>query len=132
MILHERDCERWLERGDPKQLSVDPLRPFPVEEMKAWKVGSGVGNVRNNNPSLVEPLERSNKYDDSAQSEETNARTSSERDRRTTGTIVAVGREFLSEAAKEACDKGDSLGVIQPCHIRNGRVFLAPIHALDT
>jgi len=32
------------------------LRPYPAEEMKAWKVGADVGNVRNNRPELVEEL----------------------------------------------------------------------------
>ena len=34
------------------------LRPFPPEGMKAWKVDRRVGNVQNNDPSLVEPLKR--------------------------------------------------------------------------
>jgi hypothetical protein len=34
------------------------LGPIPAEEMKAWKVGSDVGNARNNNPALVEPVSR--------------------------------------------------------------------------
>lgn len=39
------------------ELPVDLLRPYPAEKMKAWKVGSAVGNVRNNEPGLVEPLQ---------------------------------------------------------------------------
>jgi putative SOS response-associated peptidase YedK len=35
---------------------IDLLRPYPAEEMKAWKVGRAVGNTRNNDPVLVEPL----------------------------------------------------------------------------
>jgi hypothetical protein len=34
---------------------------YPAEEMKAWKVGKAVGNTRNNDPSLLNPL----KYDES-------------------------------------------------------------------
>jgi putative SOS response-associated peptidase YedK len=56
VILHRQDYERWLEPGDPAQLPVDLLRPYPAEEMKAWKVGADVGNVRNNRPELVEEL----------------------------------------------------------------------------
>jgi putative SOS response-associated peptidase YedK len=33
------------------QLPVGLLRPYPAEQMKAWKVGSDVGNVRNNRRS---------------------------------------------------------------------------------
>jgi putative SOS response-associated peptidase YedK len=56
VILNPKDYVRWLEPGDPSQLPVDLLRPFPVEEMKAWPVSSDVGNVRNNRPELVEPI----------------------------------------------------------------------------
>jgi putative SOS response-associated peptidase YedK len=56
VILQRQDYARWLAPTDPAQLPVDLLRPFPVEEMKAWKVGPDVGNVRNNRPDLCEPL----------------------------------------------------------------------------
>jgi putative SOS response-associated peptidase YedK len=56
VILHRKDYERWLSPGDPAQLPVDLLRPYPAEEMKAWPVSRDVGNVRNNRPELVEPV----------------------------------------------------------------------------
>ena len=56
VILHRRDYERWMESGEPSHPPVDLLKPFPAEEMKAWKVSRAVGNVRNNNPGLVEPV----------------------------------------------------------------------------
>jgi putative SOS response-associated peptidase YedK len=56
VILHRQDYDRWLEPGDPSQLPIDLLRPYPAKEMKAWKVGVDVGNVRNNRPELVEEL----------------------------------------------------------------------------
>jgi putative SOS response-associated peptidase YedK len=56
VILHRQDYERWLTPGDPSQLPVDLLRPFPTNEMRAWHVSSDVGNVRINSPDLVEPL----------------------------------------------------------------------------
>jgi hypothetical protein len=34
-------------------LPTDLLKPFPAEEMKSWRVGSAVGNVRNNSPELL-------------------------------------------------------------------------------
>lgn len=55
VILHRQDYERWLAPAEPSQLPIDLLRPFPAEEMKAWKVGSAVGNVRNNSPELFVP-----------------------------------------------------------------------------
>ena len=56
VILQRRDYDRWLAPGDPTQLPVGLLRPFPAEEMKAWPVSTRIGNVRNNEPSLVERL----------------------------------------------------------------------------
>jgi hypothetical protein len=31
------------------------LAPYPAEEMTCWPVSARVGNVRNNDPSLIEP-----------------------------------------------------------------------------
>ncbi len=56
VILAMKDYERWLEPGDPQRPPVDLLRPYDAEQMKAWKVSTDVGNVWNNNPSLIEPL----------------------------------------------------------------------------
>jgi putative SOS response-associated peptidase YedK len=55
VILHRQDYERWLAPAEPPQLPIDLLKPFPAEEMKVWKVGSAVGNVRNNDPGLLVP-----------------------------------------------------------------------------
>jgi putative SOS response-associated peptidase YedK len=57
VILHRLDYERWLAPAEPSQLPIDLLKPFPAEGMKTWKVGSAVGNVRNNNPELLIPIE---------------------------------------------------------------------------
>lgn len=57
VILKRDDYERWLDPGDPQRLPVDLLRPFPAEEMRSWKVSRAVGNVNNNEPSLVEAVE---------------------------------------------------------------------------
>ena len=56
VILAPKDYQRWLEPGEPTHLPTDLLRPYPGEEMKAWKVGSAVGNVRNNAPELIAPI----------------------------------------------------------------------------
>ena len=55
VILNPEDYGRWLQPGDPHRLPVDLLRPFDADQMTAWKVSPDVGNVRNNNPSLIEP-----------------------------------------------------------------------------
>jgi putative SOS response-associated peptidase YedK len=56
VILAPKDYQRWLEPGEPTHPPIDLLRPYPAEEMKAWKVGSAVGNVRNNTPELIVPI----------------------------------------------------------------------------
>ena len=56
VILRPDDYERWLAPADPARLPIDLLRPYPDDEMAAWKVGKDVGNVRNNRPELVEPI----------------------------------------------------------------------------
>ncbi len=57
VILHRRDYVRWLAPTDPAHLPIDLLRPYPAEEMKVWKVSKAVGNTRNDDPSLIEPLQ---------------------------------------------------------------------------
>jgi putative SOS response-associated peptidase YedK len=32
------------------------LRSYPAEGMTAWRVGKAVGNVKNNDPSLIEAI----------------------------------------------------------------------------
>jgi putative SOS response-associated peptidase YedK len=57
VIVRAADYERWMAPADPERLPVDLLRPFPEEEMAAWKIGSAVGNVRNDSPDLIVPEE---------------------------------------------------------------------------
>ena len=56
VILSPQDYSRWLDPGEPSQLPIDLLRPYPTEEMRAWKVSAAVGNVRNNGPELRLPV----------------------------------------------------------------------------
>ena len=53
LILHPRDYDRWLERGDQVQLPVDLLRPFEAEVMSAAPCNPAVGNVRSNGPEML-------------------------------------------------------------------------------
>ena len=57
VVLAPNDYERWMAPADPAKLPVDLLRPYPAEEMTAWKVSAAVGNVRNNEPFLTERIE---------------------------------------------------------------------------
>jgi putative SOS response-associated peptidase YedK len=56
VILRPQDYERWLAPADPAHLPVDLLRPYAADAMTAWKVGTAVGNVKNDDPSLVAPI----------------------------------------------------------------------------
>jgi len=56
VILSPKDYERWLAPVDLAQLPVDLLRPFPADMMTAWKVSKAVGNVKNDEPSLIAPI----------------------------------------------------------------------------
>jgi len=40
---------------DPRELNA-LLAPYPSEEMTSWHVSTRVGNVKNNDASLVEPI----------------------------------------------------------------------------
>ncbi len=55
VIVAREDYARWLAPAQPGQLPTDLLRPYPPEEMKAWKVSKAVGNTRNNGPQLMKP-----------------------------------------------------------------------------
>jgi putative SOS response-associated peptidase YedK len=47
----------WLgeEPADTPQIKA-LLAPYPAEEMVAWPVSPRVGNVKNNDPTLIEPI----------------------------------------------------------------------------
>ena len=47
------DVLRW--PADARQLRA-MLAPYPSEEMICWPVSQRVGNVKNNDPSLIEPI----------------------------------------------------------------------------
>jgi putative SOS response-associated peptidase YedK len=56
VILEQKDYDRWLEPGDPARPPIDLFRPYPAEKMHAWPVSDRVGNVRNNDPALLEQV----------------------------------------------------------------------------
>jgi putative SOS response-associated peptidase YedK len=57
VILKPAAWRVWLgeEPADPPQLKA-LLAPYPAEEMIAWPVDARVGNVKNNDPGLIEPI----------------------------------------------------------------------------
>ena len=57
VILSRVSWPAWLgeEPADPTRLK-SMLAPYPSEEMTCWPVRARVGNVKNNDPSLIEPI----------------------------------------------------------------------------
>jgi len=54
VILEPKNYRRWIEPASAERLPVDLLRPFDAERMTAWPVSQRMGNVRNNDPELLE------------------------------------------------------------------------------
>lgn len=57
LIIDARNYARWLDPGDPQRPPVDLLRPYDEELMEIWRVKPDVGNVRNDRPDLIDPIE---------------------------------------------------------------------------
>ena len=57
VVLKSETWAVWLgeEAADPSELK-SLLTPFPSEQMTCWPVSARVGNVRNNDPGLIEPI----------------------------------------------------------------------------
>jgi putative SOS response-associated peptidase YedK len=57
VVLRSDGWPLWLgeEPADPAQLKT-LLVPYPSEDMTAWPVSTRVGSVKNNDPSLIEPI----------------------------------------------------------------------------
>jgi putative SOS response-associated peptidase YedK len=56
-ILDPADYAAWL--GAQPASSAAPramLKPFPAERMEAFKIGRKIGNVKSDEPGLVEPV----------------------------------------------------------------------------
>jgi putative SOS response-associated peptidase YedK len=57
VVLKPEVWPLWVgeEPADPRQLKA-LLAPYPSEGTTCWAVSARVGNVKNNNPSLIEPI----------------------------------------------------------------------------
>jgi putative SOS response-associated peptidase YedK len=57
VILDPADYGRWLGEEPANQNELQQmLRPFPAERMRAYRIGPQVGNVKNDDPSLIEAI----------------------------------------------------------------------------
>jgi putative SOS response-associated peptidase YedK len=60
VILKREDEAEWLDPVETDPMPLERLlRPYPAEEMAARAVSPAVNNVRNNNESLIAPIEDS-------------------------------------------------------------------------
>ena len=58
VILPRHSIDHWLAPSINDPAEVKPLlEHFPGGEMQSWAVGKAVGNVRNQGPSLMEPID---------------------------------------------------------------------------
>ena len=57
VVLGPETWPAWLgeEPADPRQLKAF-LAPYPSERLICWPVSQRVGSVKNNDPSLIEPV----------------------------------------------------------------------------
>jgi len=56
VILDEGDWDAWLDEAIEPRILRGLLRPAPEEAIEVYAVGLAVNNVRNNGPSLLDPL----------------------------------------------------------------------------
>jgi putative SOS response-associated peptidase YedK len=57
LIVKRADYQRWLQPDDANRPPIDLMRPYDAEEMTTWRADQRLNNVRNNDPSLIEPME---------------------------------------------------------------------------
>lgn len=57
VIVDPVDHERWLAEATPADELKALLKPFPADRLHAYKIDRKVGNVRNDDPSVIEPIE---------------------------------------------------------------------------
>src|SRR5262249_35355671 len=58
VILDAADHARWLggDTAGPGELQT-MIRPFPAERMRAYRIGPRVGNVKNDDLEVLQPLQ---------------------------------------------------------------------------
>jgi putative SOS response-associated peptidase YedK len=57
VVLGPETWPAWLEEepADERRLEA-MLAPYPSKEMTCWPISTRVGNVKNNDPSLIGPI----------------------------------------------------------------------------
>jgi putative SOS response-associated peptidase YedK len=54
-ILGRENYHRWLGLEEVSR-PLDLLQPYPAEMMRAWRVGKAVGNVQNDDATLIKEM----------------------------------------------------------------------------
>jgi len=58
IILPKQSIDHWLDPSVNDPVELKPmLQQFPGGEMQSWAIGKAVGNVRNQGPTLMDPIE---------------------------------------------------------------------------
>lgn len=56
VILPPEAFDSWFDAANDQETLLSLLRPYPVEPMAFYRVGTAVNNVRNDDPSCTEPM----------------------------------------------------------------------------
>jgi putative SOS response-associated peptidase YedK len=56
VILDGVAAKEWIQQGLPQEDALNMLRPYDADRMTAYPVSKAVGNVRNNDVSLIQPV----------------------------------------------------------------------------
>jgi putative SOS response-associated peptidase YedK len=62
VVLTPETWPVWLGEEPADNTLKDLLAPFPSDEMTCWPVSARVGNVKNNDSSLIEPIAAERRY----------------------------------------------------------------------
>lgn len=55
VILDKKGEDLWINNTDEKELT-NLLKPFPAEQMTAYRISNLVNSPRNNSPKIIEPI----------------------------------------------------------------------------
>ncbi len=55
-ILKPEDEAKWLDNDTDLKSAIKALKSFPANKMQAYPIGLDVNSVRNDNPSIIQPL----------------------------------------------------------------------------
>jgi putative SOS response-associated peptidase YedK len=60
VIIERKDYDRWLDTDEKAAPPAELLHPYAADQMRAWPVSDLVGSIRNNDSSLLDPVDTSN------------------------------------------------------------------------